>query len=94
LPHTIITAASVRRHTRHKPELPPGPLPPRVTRRDAATLLYRELGFPVSPRTLEAWPVSIVRIGGKATLDTAELLAHARGIIARSPVQRGGRNRT
>ena len=91
MPHTIITAASVRLHTRHKPELPPGPLPPRVTRRDAATLLYRELGFAVSPRTLEAWPISTMRLGGKAMLDTAELLAHARDLIARAPVLRGGR---
>ena len=84
-------APSIKPARRHKPALPPGPLPPRVTRRDAATLLYRELGFPVSPRTLEAWPVTIIRIGGKATLDTAELLAHARSLIARAPVQKGGR---
>lgn len=93
MPHTA-TAPLTTLRRRHRPDLLPGPIPPRVTRRDAATLLYRELGFPVSPRTLEAWPVSIVRIGGKATLDTAELLAHARGIIARAPVQRGGRTRT
>ena len=92
--HTFITSAPVRRNTRHKPELPPGPLPPRVTRRDAATLLYRELGFAVSPRTLEAWPVSTMRLGGKAMLDTAELLAHARALIARAPVQKGGRTST
>ena len=65
-----------------------------VTRRDAAAVLYRELGYPVSPRTLEGWPLSVMVIGGRATFDTAELLAFARARIAAVPVQRSGRTRT
>ena len=85
---------NLKHFDRYKPELPPGAPPPRVTRLDGAALLYRELGFPISPRTLESWPVPTMRANGKATYDSAELLAFARARMAATPVQRGGRNRT
>lgn len=76
---------------RHKPELTPASLPPRIARRDAAPMLYAVLGFPVSPRTLESWPVATRLVNGKATFDTAELLAFARSKLDEAPSIRGGR---
>lgn len=56
-------------------------------------MLYAVLGFPVSPRTLESWPVPTRLVNGKATFDTAELLAFARSKLDASPAIQGGRNR-
>lgn len=87
---------------RHKPDLmataaapPPlaANLPPRIARRDAAPILYAVLGFPVSPRILESWPVPTKRVNGKATFDTAELLAFARSKMDAAPAIQGGRTR-
>ena len=52
------------------------------------------LGFPVSPRTLEGWPVPTRLVNGKATFDTAELLAFARSKLDAAPTVQGGRTRT
>lgn len=79
--------------TRHKSELSPAALPPRIWRRDAPPVLYALLGFPVSPRTLESWPVPTRLVNGKATFDTAELLAFARSKMGEAPVIKGGRTR-
>lgn len=77
---------------RHKPDLTAtANLPPRIARRDAAPILYAVLGFPVSPRTLESWPVPTKRVNGKATFDTAELLAFARSKLDEAPAVQGGR---
>lgn len=87
---------------RHRPDLmataaapPPlaAHLPPRIARRDAAPILYAVLGFPVSPRTLESWPVPTRLVNGKATFDTAELLAYARSKLDEAPTIQGGRTR-
>lgn len=78
---------------RHKPDLTGATLPPRIARRDAAPVLYAVLGFPVSPRTLESWPVPTRLVNGKATFDTAELLAFAKAKLDAAPAIQGGRTR-
>ena len=67
-------------------------LPARVTRRVGAKIITDQL-FPVSHRTLEAWPVRVQRVNGKALMDTAELLAFARSKLDAAPVIQGGRSR-
>ena len=88
-PTNTTAGSSVRRA--YKPTLDPQNLPPRVTRQDAASALYAVLGFPVSPRTLESWPVATRLVNGKATFDTAELLAFAGNKLNEAPSLRGGR---
>ena len=59
-------------------------IPVRTDRKRGAaliTLLY----FPISPRTLEKWPVTWVRVNGKATTTTAELFAEAEARFAGAP---------
>ncbi|MBX6386923.1 MAG: hypothetical protein IRZ07_28755, partial [Microbispora sp.] len=51
-------------------------LPVRVDRRAGAELVTR-FYFPVSHRTLEAWPLTWRRVNGKAVCETAELFAVA-----------------
>ncbi len=94
MPGLLPSPANVRPRQRHRPELTPAAPPPRIARRDAAALLYATLGFPVSPRTLESWPVPTRLVNGKATFDTAELIAFARTKMDAAPVIRGGRTRT
>jgi len=93
--HTLPSHVSVpARRKRHKPDLTTAAnLPPRIARRDAAPVLYAVLGFPVSPRTLESWPVPTKLVNGKATFDTAELLAYARSKLDAAPAIQGGRTR-
>ena len=89
-PTTNPPGASVRRT--YKPALDPANPPPRVDRQAGAALLYVRLGLQVSPRTLETWPVATRLLNGRATYDTAELLAHGRAMLDGSPSLRGGRN--
>lgn len=70
----------------------PTPLPVRVDRRTAAELVTRHY-FPVSPRTVEAWPLTIRHVNGKATVETAELFAFAQSKLDAAPAIRGGRRR-
>jgi hypothetical protein len=64
----------------------------RVDRRTAAELVTR-LYFPVSPRTIEAWPLTTRRVNGKATVETAELFAFAEAKLEAAPPIKGGRRR-
>ena len=64
--------------------------PTNVDRRAGAELVTR-LYFPVSPRTIEAWPLPVRRVNGKALYDTAELLAYAREKLEAAPAIQGGR---
>ena len=64
----------------------------RVDRRTAADLVTR-LDFPVSPRTVEAWPLTIRCVNGKATIETAELFAFAQAKLDAAPAIKGGRRR-
>jgi hypothetical protein len=65
-------------------------LPKRVDRRAAADLVSRHF-FPVSPRTVEAWPLTVRRVNGKAIIEVRELVAFARAKLDEAPPIRGGR---
>ena len=67
--------------------------PPRLPRHLAAKLLLEVLGLQVSPRTLETWPLETRRVNSRATLDTAELLAHGRKLLDAAPAIRSGRRK-
>ena len=75
------------------PDTPPADLPRRADRRTGAALVTRHL-FPVSPRTLERWPLTWRRVNGKAVCDIAELFAVAERMLAEAPAIRGGRGKT
>ena len=100
-------ANSTASHTSHcargaKPGHPPPhaesasgktpPYPIRVDRRTAAALVT-QLYFPVSHRTVEAWPLTVRRVNGKATIATAELFAFAQAKLDAAPPIKGGRTR-
>ena len=68
-------------------------LPPRLDRRTAAAVVTARF-FPVSYRTLEAWPITSRVVNGRAVVETAELLAFARAKLDAAPVIRGGNTRT
>ena len=68
----------------------PSRLPARVDRRAGAEIVSR-LYFRVSPRTLEAWPLVVRRVNGRAIMETADLLALAREKFENAPPIRGGR---
>src|SRR5690349_8143985 len=65
-------------------------LPRRVDRRAAAELVSRFF-FPVSYRSIEAWPLATRLVNGKAVMETAELLAVAKAKFDAAPAIRGGR---
>ena len=64
-------------------------LPARVDRQSGAALISLHL-FPISPRTLERWPLTWRRINGRALADTDELLAEAQRRVDEAPAIRGG----
>lgn len=63
--------------------------PARIDRRVGAELINRYF-FPISPRTLERWPVTWRRINGRALCETSELLAEAQRRVDLAPAIRGG----
>ena len=67
-------------------------LPTRMDRRMGAEIITRHL-FPVSHRSIEAWPLAVRRVNGRALYDTRELLAHAQTILDAAPSIRSGRTR-
>ena len=67
-------------------------LPIRVDRRRGAEIISRYF-FPISPRTLEVWPVAWRHLNGRALVETSELLHHARERLAASVAIKGGRRR-
>ena len=77
---------------RHKAPLDVAAPPPLIDRILGAELISR-LVFPVSPRTLEGWPLLTRRVNGKALYATAELLSYARAKVDAAPVVLGGRKR-
>ena len=64
-------------------------LPRRMDRRLAARVLSDHF-FPISPRTLERWPVTWRRINGRALCETSELLAEAQRRVDTAPAILGG----
>ena len=69
-----------------------GKLPVRVNRKVGASIISHYL-FPISPRTLERWPVSWRRLNGRALVETDELLSEAqRRVDAAACIRGGARN--
>lgn len=68
----------------------PPDAPTRVDRRASAELVSRHF-FPVSHRTIEAWPLVWRHVNGKAVVETAELFAFAQSKLDAAPPIRGGR---
>jgi hypothetical protein len=64
--------------------------PVRVDRRKGAALVTQRY-FPVSPRTLEGWPLPWLLVNGKATCLTADLFAVAQAKIDAAPQHRTSR---
>jgi hypothetical protein len=67
-------------------------LPARVDRKVAAEIVTR-LYFPISKRTLEAWPLTWRHLNGKAICETNELLAEAQSKLDAAVPYRGGRSK-
>ncbi len=64
--------------------------PPNVDRQTGARLITRHI-FPVSHRSLEAWPLPIRRVNGRAVIPTATLFEVAYAKFAEAPVIMSGR---
>jgi hypothetical protein len=67
-------------------------LPTNVNRRRGAEEITHHL-FPVSHRSLEAWPLPTRRVNGQAIVSTRALFALAFGKYSASPVVMGGRRK-
>jgi hypothetical protein len=65
-------------------------LPPNVDRRTGAALITRHM-FPVSHRSLEAWPLPTRHVNGRAVIPTDVLFEVAYARFAAAPVVMGGR---
>jgi hypothetical protein len=68
---------------------PGDPTPKFVTREMAADIVSATL-LPVTRRSLEAWPVPLCVIGGRAVVELDAVLRRAEWLIARSVAIRGG----
>lgn len=68
----------------------PADLPAYVDRRAGAAAISRYL-FPVSPKTIEEWPLATRRVNKRAMIDTADLFAFALAKIRTAPLIMGGR---
>jgi hypothetical protein len=66
-------------------------LPKNMDRRAAAELVTR-IYFPVSHRSLEAWPLVTRRVNGRALVEVREVLAVAKAMFDAAPPTRGGRH--
>jgi hypothetical protein len=64
--------------------------PKNVDRRVGAELVTRHC-FPVSRRTLEAWPLPTQHVNGKAIVNTRALFEVAYAKMSAAPVVMGGR---
>jgi hypothetical protein len=65
-------------------------IPVRVDAKTGAALIKRYF-FPVSPRTLERWPLRIRHVNGKALIETSELFAIAQAKLEEAPIMMRGR---
>jgi hypothetical protein len=59
-------------------------LPARLTRAAAAAVVTQHF-FPVSPRTLERWPLATRRVNGKALIEAKDLIALAQSKLENAP---------
>ena len=82
--HSLLTTTAAL------PPIPdPSTLPVNVDRQRGAALVTRYL-FPISPRTLERWPLTGRVVNGRLVFATAELFAIARQKMDAAPVIKGG----
>jgi hypothetical protein len=65
-------------------------LPTRVDRKTGAELVTRHF-FPISPRTLETWPLPWRHLNGKAVCETTDLFALAQAKLDAAPSTRSTR---
>lgn len=72
--------------------LPLEDLPVRVDKRTGAAIITKHY-FPVSWRTLEAWPLTWRLVNGKSLAETNDLLAVAEAKLAAAAWTRGGRTK-
>jgi hypothetical protein len=63
--------------------------PPNVDRRTGAALITQHM-FPVSHRSLEAWPLPTRRVNGRAVIPTVVLFEVAYQKFSEAPVIMGG----
>jgi hypothetical protein len=80
------------------PSAPASPQPdlsalPRRSDRRTGAKLVEQYYFPVTPRTLEVWPLDWVLVNGKAVCETAELFAVAQAKLDAAPPIRSVRRR-
>lgn len=64
--------------------------PVRMDRRQGAAFVTKHY-FPVSARSLEVWPLTWLRVNGKALAATAEYAAVAEAKLAEATPIRGGK---
>lgn len=64
--------------------------PKRVDRKVGAQLVSQHY-FPISPRTLECWPLTWQRLNGRALVETSKLLAEAQRRVSEAPFVMGGK---
>ncbi len=65
-------------------------LPARVDKQKGAALIDQHF-FPISPRTLERWPITWQRINGRSLVKTEVLLSEAQRRVDAAPAIRGGK---
>jgi hypothetical protein len=68
----------------------PATLPRHTDRRQMACIHTKYFG-PISPRSLEVWPLDWRMVNGRLVGDTREFLAEAKRRFDAAPVIRGGR---
>jgi hypothetical protein len=70
-----------------------GDLPAFPDRKTAARVVTARV-HPLSPRTVEAWPLKTRRLNGKACLTSKEFVEYLFRLLLEAPTIRGGRRRT
>jgi len=71
--------------------LPAAPELPRYSTRAQFAEIHARLYTPISPRTLETWPIAWRTVNGRAVAETQVLLAEAERRFNAAPVIMGGR---
>jgi hypothetical protein len=83
-------AFSVLQHLPLPAEPDPDLMPIRFGSREQLAALHERYFVPLSPRTLERWPLRWQRVNGRAVCDVGSFLAEAKRRFAEAPVMSGG----
>lgn len=87
----LLASAADTRHLATSGQIPDiSNLPTRVDRKTGSELVTHFF-FPLSPRTLEAWPLIWRHVNGKALCEVVELFAMAQAKLDAAPMTRGER---